>query len=346
MKAWRISAFGIDKLSLDDLPTPRPGPGEVLVQVHAVSLNYRDLLMVKGQYDPRLQPNRIPCSDGAGVVTAVGEGVTRVRTGDRVAAIFMQNWIDGSPSPEKHKGALGGDIDGMLAEFVVLSENGVVPIPGHLSFAEAATLPCAGVTAWNAVVQAGRTKAGDTVLIQGTGGVSIFALQFAKLMGARVLGTSSSDDKLARARSLGLDDGVNYRTRPDWERWAHQQTGGEGVDLVVEVGGAGTFGQSLRAARVGGVIAQIGVLSGVEQPIAIPPILHRVLRIQGIYVGSRQDFVEMNRAIEQNRLKPVIDREFPFAEAQKALEWMENGAHFGKIVISVASASESGPVQK
>ncbi len=335
MQAWRIPSFGIDKLSLDQVPTPQPGPGEVLVEIHAVSLNYRDLMTVKGQYNPRLQPNRIPCSDGAGVVKAIGDGVTRVKTGDRVAGIFMQNWIDGEGMAEKQKGALGGDIDGTLAEAMVLREDGVVPVPEDLSFAEAATLPCAGVTAWNAVVAAGRIKSGDTVLIQGTGGVSVFALQFAKALGARVLGTSSSDEKLRRATGLGLDAGVNYKRHDDWAKWAVEQTGGRGVDLVVEVGGAGTFQQSLRATRVGGVIAQIGVLAGVEHSLQITPILHRMLHVQGIYVGSRAHFLAMNRALIQTGIKPAVDRVFPFVDAREALRAMESGSHFGKIVIAV-----------
>ncbi len=339
MKAWRIPAFGIDKLSLDEIPTPEPGSGEVLVQIHSVSLNYRDLMTVKGGYNPKLQPNRIPCSDGAGVVTALGSGVTTVRVGDRVAGIFMQNWIDGEPTPAKQKGALGGDIDGTLAEYQVLREEGVVPIPEHLSFTEAATLPCAGVTAWNAVIHAGKVKTGDTVLIQGTGGVSIFTLQFAKALGARVLGTSSSDEKLERAKELGLDAAVNYRTTEDWAKWSAKQTGGRGVDLVVEVGGAGTLQQSLRAARVGGVVAQIGVLSGAEQSLEIRPILMRLLHVIGIYVGSREHFLEMNRAIVQTGLRPVVDRVFHFEDARKAFDFMANAAHLGKIVISVKDQS-------
>jgi NADPH:quinone reductase-like Zn-dependent oxidoreductase len=335
MQAWRIPSFGIDKLSLDELPTPQPGPGEVLVEIHAVSLNYRDLMTVKGSYNPKLKPNRIPCSDGAGIVRAVGAGVTRVKAGDRVAGIFMQNWIDGECTPEKQKGALGGDIDGTLAEAIVLREEGVIPIPEHLSFEEAATLPCAGVTAWNAVVTAAQIKSGDAVLIQGTGGVSIFALQFAKALGSRVLGTSSSDQKLDRAARLGLDAGLNYKVQSDWAKWALEQTGGRGVDLVVEVGGAGTFQQSLRAVRVAGVVAQIGILSGVEQSLQITPLLHRLLRVQGIYVGSRAHFLEMNRALIQTRLKPVVDRVYPFKEAPEALRSMESGSHFGKIVISM-----------
>lgn len=335
MKAWRIPAFGIDKLSLDEVPAPQPGPGQVVLDVHAVSLNYRDLMTVKGLYNPKLQPHRVPCSDGAGIITAIGDGVTQVAVGDRVAGIFFQHWIDGDPAPEKFKGALGGDIDGTLAQQILLHEQGVIKIPEHLSFEEAATLPCAGVTAWNAVVTAGRIKSGDTVLIQGTGGVSCFALQFARGLGARVIGTSSSADKLQRAAALGLDAGHNYRKDAEWARWAVSQTGGRGVDLTVEVGGAGTFQQSMAATRTGGVIAQIGVLAGREQALTITPILHKMLEIRGIYVGSREHFMEMNRAIVQTGLRPVIDRVFSFGEAREAFTTMENASHFGKIVISV-----------
>jgi NADPH:quinone reductase-like Zn-dependent oxidoreductase len=335
MKAWRIPAFGIDKLSLDEVPAPQPEPGQVVVDVHAVSLNYRDLMTVKGAYNPKLQPHRIPCSDGAGIISAIGKGVTQVAVGDRVAGIFFQHWLDGDPTAEKFKGALGGDIDGMLAQQVLLREEGVVKIPEHLSFEEAATLPCAGLTAWNAVVTAGRVKSGDTVLIQGTGGVSCFALQFSRGLGARVIGTSSSPEKLRRAAKLGLEAGHNYREDAEWARWAVSQTGGRGVDLTVEVGGAGTFQQSMAATRTGGVIAQIGVLGGREQALMITPILHKMLQIRGIYVGSRQHFLEMNRAIAQTGLRPVIDRVFSFGEAREAFQTMENASHFGKIVISV-----------
>ena len=333
MKAWRIASFG--NLELADLRHPAPGPGQVLIKVKAVSLNYRDLLMLKGLYNPKLQMPRIPCSDGAGEIAAIGDGVTAVGVGDRVAGIFMQNWLYGEPERTNTRGALGGDIDGMLAEYVVLNESGVVPFPAHLSVAEASTLPCAAVTAWNALTTATSTRAGDTVVIQGTGGVSIFALQFAKLLGARVLGTSSSDQKLARARSLGLDAGVNYKTTPDWARWVLDQTGGAGADLVVEVGGAGTLGQSIRAVRIGGAVAQIGVLTGGAQPLEIAPILHKQLRLRGIYVGSKADFIAMNKALSESRMKPVIDREFAFAEAPEALRFMEAGSHFGKLVIHI-----------
>jgi NADPH:quinone reductase-like Zn-dependent oxidoreductase len=337
VKVWQITEFGIDQLACADRPLPRPGHGEVLIKVHAVSLNYRDLLMVGGHYNPKMALPRIPCSDGAGEVVEVGEGVASAAVGQRVAGIFMQNWLDGAPTAESNRGALGGDIDGMLAEYAVLHEDGVVTIPEHLSYAEAATLPCAGVTAWNALEHADRVRPGETVLIQGTGGVSIFALQFAKLAGATVLGTSSSNEKLERARALGLDAGLNYREFPDWAAWVLQQTGNRGADLIVEVGGAGTFAQSLQAVRIGGTVAQIGVLSRSDQPVQIPLILHRQVRVQGIYVGSRAHFAAMNRAIAARRMRPVVDRVFAFSEAREALKMMENGSHFGKIVIQVVA---------
>ena len=334
LKVWQIPAFGIPNLTLVDQPTPDPTAGQVLVRVHAVSLNYRDLMTVTGTYNPRLALPRIPLSDGAGEVVAIGEGVTRFAAGARVAAIFMQNWLDGRPSAAKYKGALGGDIDGMFRQYVVLPEAGLVPIPDYLSYEQAATLPCAAVTAWNAISAAG-VRSSDTVLIQGTGGVSIFALQLARALGARVLGTSSSDEKLARAAGLGLDAGCNYRTRPDWADWALEQTGGEGVDLVVEVGGAGTFGQSLKATRIGGMIAQIGVLTQSNEPAAVPLILRKQLRVQGIYVGSGADFETMNRALVHTRLEPVIDRVYLLGEAQSAFAAMQAGSHFGKLVVSM-----------
>ena len=333
MKVWQVPAFGIGNLEISERPMPQPARGQLLIRIHAVSLNYRDLLIVSGRYNPKLALPRIPCSDGAGEIVSVGEGVVQWRPGQRVAGIFMQNWIEGEPDAAKIRGALGGDIDGMLAQFAVLREDGVVRIPGHLSFEEASTLPCAAVTAWNAVVRAGRVKAGDTVVIQGTGGVSIFALQFAKLLGARVLGTSSSDEKLARAKELGLDAGVNYRAHPDWEKWVIEQTGGRGADLVVEVGGAGTFTRSLRALRIGGAVAQIGVLSQSSEGIEIPLLLHKQVRLTGIYVGSRVDFEDMNRAIAQHRLQPVIDKTFAFDDLPAALRCIQAGAHFGKVVI-------------
>lgn len=333
MRVLHISSFGIDSLELVERPTPQPGPGEVLVKIRAVSLNYRDLMVVKGLYNPRMHLPRIPCSDGAGEIAAIGQGVTAWKPGDRVCGAFMQNWFDGSPTPAKVKGALGGDIDGMLAEYVVLKEAGLVRFPYDFTFEEAATLPCAAVTAWNALA-AGNLHPRASVLIQGTGGVSIFALQFAKLKGARVLGISSSEAKLERARSLGLDIGFNYRETPEWDRWVQQQTKDEGVDLVVEVGGIGTLPRSLRAVKMGGVIAQIGVLTGSAEPIPIAMILHKQVNIRGIYVGSRQDFEQMNNAIAEAKLKPVFESH-QWTAARQVFKEMELATHFGKLVLKV-----------
>ncbi len=333
MHAWQVSSFGVDSLEFVERPTPVPGPLEVLVGVGAISLNYRDLLVVKGKYNPRMRLPRIPCSDGAGVVISVGEGVTAWKQGDRVAGIFMQNWLDGALTRERAKGALGGDVDGMLADCVVLKETGLVAIPEHLSYQEASTLPCAAVTAWNALA-AGDLRPGGTVLIQGTGGVSIFALQFARLRGLRVLGISSSDEKLERARGLGLDAGLNYRDNHEWERWVLDQTGGEGVDLVVEVGGGGTLPRSLKAIRVGGTVAQVGVLAEAAEPLPVSMILHKIARIHGIYVGSRRDFEEMNKALRLGQLRPVGE-EFHWSQVREVLTRMEEGSHFGKLVLTV-----------
>jgi NADPH:quinone reductase-like Zn-dependent oxidoreductase len=341
MYAYPIKQFGVDRLERVELPMLQIAPGMVLIKVHAVSLNYRDLMVVKGLYNPNMALPRIPCSDGAGEVVAIGDGIGRVNVGDRVCGIFMQRWLDGPLTAERSKPALGGDVDGMLAEYVLLAEDGVVRFPEHLSYEEAATLPCAGVTAWNALHHAGEPASaalpGDTVVIQGTGGVSIFALQFARLLGAKVIGTSSSEEKLARARGLGLDAGCNYKERADWSKWVAEITGGQGADRIIEVGGGGTFGQSLRAARVGGVIAQIGVLSGAatSEPLALTPILHKQLRVQGIYVGSRAMFEEMNAAIAKATLHPVIDRVFAFDQVREAFLHMQSASHFGKIVIRV-----------
>jgi NADPH:quinone reductase-like Zn-dependent oxidoreductase len=333
MRVWQISSFGIDSLELVERATPQPGPGEVLVRVRAASLNYRDLMMVKGVYNPKMKLPRIPCSDGAGEVASVGEGVTHWKPRDRVCGTFFQNWQDGPSTPAKVKGALGGDIDGMLAEYVLLKETGLVRIPDHLSFEEAATLPCAGLTAWNAL-KGGEVRQGSTVLMQGTGGVSIFALQFAKLKGARVLGISSSDAKLQKACSLGLDEALDYGETSEWDKWVVEKTGGEGVDLVVEVGGVGTLPRSLRAVKMGGAIAQIGVLSGPAEPVPIPTILHKQVHLRGIYVGSRENFEEMNAAISAAKLKPVYESH-PWTEAKQAFKEMESATHFGKLVLTV-----------
>lgn len=335
MKVYSIAYFGIDNFAITERAIPAPSSDEVLIRIRAASMNYRDLLVVKGLYNPKMKLPRVPFSDGAGEVVAIGASVTRFQVGDRVAGGFFQNWVSGRPTAQNTKGALGGDIDGMLAEYVALREDGVVAIPSHLTFEEAATLPCAGVTAWNALMHGAHVQPGDTVLIQGTGGVSIFALQFALISGARVIGTSSSDQKLERARDLGLAAGINYKQNPQWDKWVKEQTAGEGADVVIEVGGAGTFARSMQAVRVAGVVAQIGVLSSAEEPIAIQPILHKSIHVQGIYVGSRAMFEEMNAAIAQHQMRPIVDRVFPFSEARAALRYMESGSHFGKIVIQV-----------
>jgi len=335
MKAYRIHKPGsLDGMSLDDLPRPKPGPGEVLIRMRAVSLNYRDLLVVKGVYSRNLPVPLIPTSDGAGEIIEVGTGVTRFQPGDRVAGCFFSEWIDGPLTEAAGKTALGGAVDGMFVEEKVLPAEGVVAIPEHLSFEEAATLPCAGLTAWHGLIESGRLRAGESVLIQGTGGVALFALQFAKMAGARVIATSSRDDKLQRARDLGAAEGVNYKTTPEWGAVVRDLTNGQGVDHVVEVGGAGTLGQSLKAVKVAGHIALIGVLSGGGE-VNPTPILMKNVRVQGIYVGSRAMFEAMNHAIALHQLHPVIHHVFAFEQARDAYSLLESGTHLGKVVVRI-----------
>jgi NADPH:quinone reductase-like Zn-dependent oxidoreductase len=334
MKLYELQPkSGLDSITPAQRPDPRPGPGEVLLRMHAWSLNYRDLLVARGAYGAPPQAGLVPLSDGAGEVVEVGPGVARVKPGDRVAGCFMQGWLGGEVSADVARTALGGAIDGMLAEYKVLSAEGVVKLPAHLSYAEAAALPCAAVTAWNALVREARVKAGDVVVLQGTGGVSLFALQFARLHGARCIITSSSVEKLAVAKSMGADDLINYRETPDWEKAVLELTGGRGADVVVEVGGAGTLEKSLNAVRYGGIVTLIGVLTGTAGPIPTAAILRRHMRVQGIYVGSREMFDEMNRAIAQHGLKPHIDRTFGFDDARAAYEHLAAAAHTGKVVI-------------
>ncbi len=333
MRAYRLQAAGIDGLAEVELPMPKPGPRQVLVKVAACSLNFRDLAIALGTYRMPTKPDLVPLSDGAGEVVEVGPGVTRVKAGDRVAGCFFQRWFGGPPAADTHVSALGGGLDGMLAQYVVLEQDGVVALPAHLTFEEAATLPCAAVTAWHALAEHARIVAGETVLVQGTGGVSIFALQLARLMGARVIVTSSSDEKLARAKALGATHGVNYKATPEWDKAVVELTGG-GVDHVVEVGGPGTLARSLRAIRVGGKITLIGVLSGAAE---INPMLifSRRANVQGISVGSTQMFEAMNRAIAASGLKPIIDKVFAFGEAPAAYRHLQSAQHFGKVVIRV-----------
>jgi NADPH:quinone reductase-like Zn-dependent oxidoreductase len=334
MKTIVIPAFGIDNLQIIERPEPTPGPGQVLLKMKAWSLNYRDLLVVKGLYNPKLKLPFVPLSDGVGEVIGVGDGVTRVQIGDRVAGCFMQKWIDGEVNDAAARSALGGAVEGVAAQQIVLHEDGVVKIPAHLSDEEAAALPCAAVTAWNALVTRGKLKAGDTVLIQGTGGVSIFALQFARILGARVIATSSSHAKLERVKQLGASDGINYKETPNWEEKVKELTGGAGVDHVVEVGGAGTFNQSMKAVRIGGRVSLIGVLAG-KGDVNLMPVLMKGVCVQGIFVGSRAMFEAMSREIAVEELRPVIDQVFAFDEIGAALKHMEAGAHFGKIVLRI-----------
>ncbi|HEV7902368.1 MAG TPA: NAD(P)-dependent alcohol dehydrogenase [Pyrinomonadaceae bacterium] len=333
MKAYEVRQFGIENLASVERDEPQAAAREVVVKFHAASLNYRDLMFVKGTYNPKAKLPAVPFSDGAGEVVATGGDETRWKIGDRVCPIFTQGWIEGAPTLQKNRTALGaGDRDGVLREYGAFDENALVKIPDSLSYEEAATLPCAAVTAWNALVRSGNLKAGETVLTLGTGGVSVFALQFAKMHGARVVATSSSDEKLERARELGADVTINYRSAPDWDKEVLSLTNKTGVDHVIEVGGAGTLGKSLNSVRVGGHVALIGVLAG-GGDFDPRGILMKSVRVQGIYVGSRQMFEELNRAIEADGLKPVIGKTFAFAEAREALRYMESGAHFGKIVI-------------
>ncbi len=335
MKAYEIAQFGIDNLKLVERDTPHPGPNAVLIKFHAASLNYRDVMVVSGTYNPRMKLPAIPFSDGAGEIVEIGESVTKWKVGDRVCPSVVQAWIDGEPTAEKSKTAIGaGNFDGVLREYGAFGEESIVGIPEHLSFEEAATLPCAALTAWHALVVSGKIKKGDTVLTLGTGGVSIFAVQFAKLFGAKVIATSSSNEKLERVKQLGADEIINYREHEDWDKAVLEMTDGRGVDHVIEVGGTGTLQRSVKAVCVGGHIALIGALnmSGEFNPI---PIFMKGIRMQGIFIGSRQMFEEMNAKIESSGLKPVIDRIFEFEQASDALKYMESGSHFGKIVVRI-----------
>jgi len=334
LRAFEIQEFGIDKLALVDREKPAPGPGQALVRLLAASLNYRDYMMVGGAYNPRLRRPLVPLSDGVGVVEEVASGVTRVKKGDRVAACFFPKWLEGAPSNEKTRSALGGSIDGVAREYAVFSEDGLVQAPASLSDVEVASLPCAAVTAWHALFGHARTVPGDTVLLQGTGGVSIFALQFAVLAGLRTIITSSSDEKLAHARKLGAHETINYKTTPNWDEVARKLTGGEGVDHVIEVGGSDTLARSMKALRNHGAISVVGVLGGAEAAITPTSLLVSSARIQGIFVGSRVMFEQMNKAIELHKLKPVVDKAFPWTELKEALLYMESQKHFGKICLT------------
>ena len=336
MRYWTLpSPTGIDALTIAEADIPQPARGQVLIRIHACSLNYRDLMVATNTYGrATIPPNLVPLSDGAGEVAAIGADVTRVAVGDRVAAIFTQAWIGGDMHKGDEKTALGGDVDGMLTEYRLLDQAGVVKLPDHLSYEQGATLPCAAVTAWNALYGLRRLAAGETVLILGTGGVSVFGLQFAKAAGARVIATSSSDNKLRRIRQLGADETINYKTTPEWQAEILRLTGGRGADHVVEVGGAGTLPRSIASAARGGIVSLIGVLTKGE--INPMPILGGGVIVRGLLVGSRDMFEAMNRVLALHRLEPVIDRVFPFEQAKDAYRHLESQAHIGKVVIRVS----------
>ncbi len=327
---------GPSALVLTKVARPQPQAGEALIRVRASSLNYRDHLTTSALYGPgHDMTGRIPVSDGAGEVVDLGAGVTCVKVGDRVAANFFPTWIAGAPAGEQLKVALGGAFaPGMLAEYVALPANSLVALPPSMTFEDGATLPCAGVTAWYALFDTFKLHPGQTVVVQGTGGVSIYALQLAKMAGAQVIATSSSDEKLARAKALGADHGINYTTHPDWDKEVKSLTAGHGADLIVEVGGSGTIEKSLSAAAVGGGVAVIGILSGVQSQISLFQVLAKQVCLHGVYVGSRQHLADLTQAMAANAIKPVIDKVFPFSEAPAAFAYQASNKHFGKIVIA------------
>ena len=328
-----VSDGGVDTLALNQRQSPQPQKGEILVGIRASSVNYRDLSTIEDPVPRGITYPRIPNSDCAGEVIGVGAGVTRFKTGDRVAGCFFQNWSDGGISAAAMASALGGAIDGVLAEQAVLNEFGAVPIPAHMSFEEAATLPCAALTAWNCLVEQGGLKAGHTTLFLGTGGASIAGLQIAKMMGARAIITSSSDEKLERARDLGADQLINYRLTPDWEAQVLEMTNGVGVDVTIETGGGGTLEKTIEATRIGGTISLIGVLTGgTINPTAV---MRKSIRLQGVYVGNRRMFEDMNAAFTVNQIHPVVDQVFEFEDARSAYHAMRAAGHFGKLVVKV-----------
>jgi NADPH:quinone reductase-like Zn-dependent oxidoreductase len=335
MKVFQLqNEWSFENLALAERPQPEAGPGQVLLRMRAASLNYRDLVVLQRGYGA-LTGNLplIPISDGVGEVVTVGAGVQRVAVGDRVCPLFFQGWIGGEANDARLSTSLGGPLDGVMTEYMLVDAQGVARVPEHLSDIEAATLPCAALTAWSAIVTEGRIKAGDRVLIQGTGGVSLFALQFARLCGASTIVISSSDEKLARARELGADATLNYREMPEWGRPVKQLAGGDGVDHIIEVGGTQTLPQSLRAIRTGGSISMIGVLSGPNMDVRLGLIVTRQIRLQGITVGHRDGFEAMARAMGRQQLRPSVDRSFAFDELPTALEYLRSGSHFGKICI-------------
>ena len=338
MRVFQIEGdWGFDNLRLGTRPDPRPGPGEVLLRMKASSLNFRDLVVPERGYGSHTGTlPLVPLSDGVGEVVEIGAGVKRVAVGDRACPMFFQGWIGGEPDLARLTSSLGGPIDGTMAQYMCLSEQGVVKIPDFLSDDQAATLPCAALTAWSALATCSTTRPGDRVLVQGSGGVALFALQFAKLMGAHVTVISSSDEKIERLRAMGADATINYRAVPEWSKATREITGGRGFDHIVEVGGEKTLPQSLRSIRPGGVLSMIGILSGSALATPLGLIITRQVRLQGVTVGHRDGFEAMLRMIEQHRVEPVIDRVFAFGELKEAMIYLKSGAQFGKICVSHA----------
>jgi NADPH:quinone reductase-like Zn-dependent oxidoreductase len=327
-----LDNFGVDALRLVDRPEPVPGPGQVLLRMKAFSINYRDLLVVNGVGRWKPAFGRVPLSDGAGIVSEVGQNVSRVKVGDRVAPIFYPKWLEGRVVADKMENALGGAAaDGVLSEYNLLDETSVVPVPAHLSDEEAATLPCAGVTAWSAMRCFGGLSPGDSVVVLGTGGVSIFALQFAKCRRARVIITSSSDQKLARAKELGADIGINYKRNPDWPSAVAEFTDGAGADYVVDT--VGELKKSIAAVRVGGTVAFVGLLGGMTAEVDLVTFMGKSCRVEAVDVGSREMFEAMNKAIAFHAMRPVVDRVFGFSELREALNYLKEARHFGKICL-------------
>lgn len=344
MDYFSFDQFGLENLRRLQRGSPAPGHKEVLVQVRATSLNYRDLLMVEGRYNPKLKLPMIPLSDGAGVVIATGDGVERWKVGDRVMPIFSKKWLDGDPDKETLRYSLGGPLEGTLREEMIVEENALVEIPEHLSFLEGAALPCAALTAWSALFTYGQAKPGDTVLVQGTGGVSYFAWQFGLAFGLNVILTSGDNSKLeklrdyAKANQLGDFKTINYAENPDWAKAALKIVP-SGVDFVIEVGGANTFEQSIKCVRPGGTVSLIGILSGSMKDMQLTPILMRNIKVQGILVGNRTSFEQMCKALASKKLRPMIDKVFPFAESVDAFQYIRSAKHIGKICIDVNGTS-------
>ncbi len=332
---WIFEQFGIENLKLKETTVREIDEDELLIEMKAVSLNYRDLLMIKGQYNPKLKLPLVPCSDGSGVVIKVGKKIKNIKEGDIVTPLFAQGWYDGKPFRSMLRQTLGGPIDGTLQKYMIVKENDVVIQPEHLNFEEGATLPCAGLTAWSAIVEHGHVKPGELLLTLGTGGVSIFALQFAKMLGLRVIITSSSNEKLERAKELGADFTINYKENPDWEKEVLKYTKMQGVDYIIEVGGVGTLEKSIKSISPGGTIYLIGVLAGRQSPLDLTPVLMQNIKIQGIVVGHKRSFQEMCKAIEFFKMKPVIDKVFAFHDAPLAFQYMNSGSHFGKVCIKI-----------